>query len=95
MDILSELEDFINEFNKREDENFSIDSIRIEFNKKYKLESLKELGSWKKLNKNNQTILAKLKKKFLTIDITNVYQLENYNIYYYNKKDSSKINNKY
>ncbi len=93
MNILTELENFINEFNESNDEDFSIDSIRVEFNKQYKLNPLKELGNWSKLNKNNQTILAKLKKRLTNNEVTSAYRLENYNIYYYNKRDT--LTNKY
>ncbi len=93
MNILTELENFINEFNKLNDENFRIDSIRIEFDKQYKLTPLKELGNWSKIDKNNQTILAKLKKRLTDNEITSAYRLDKYNIYYYNKRDT--LTNKY
>jgi len=93
MNILTEIENFINEFNKLEDEDFNIDSIRIEFNKQRKLQRLKELGNWCKIDKNNQTILAKLKKRLTDNEITSAYRLEKYNIYYYNKRDTQ--TNKY
>ncbi len=95
MNILAELENFINEFNKNDDEDFSIDSIRIEYQKQHKQSKLNELGSWNKLGKNNQTILAKLKKRLTDNEITNAYRLEKHNIYYYNKKDTSAKNKKY
>ena len=93
MNILTELENFINEFNQLNDEDFCIDSIRIEFSKQYKLERLKEVGKWVKIDKNNQTILAKLKKRLTDNEITSAHRLENYNIYYYNKRDTQ--SNKY
>ena len=93
MNILTELENFINEFNKLNDEDFSIDSIRIEFDKQYKLTPLKELGNWSKIDKNNQTILAKLKKRLTNNEVTSAYRLEKHNIYYYNKRDT--LTNKY
>ncbi len=89
MNILTELENFINEFNQLEDENFSIDSIRIEFDKQHKLKPLKELGNWNKIDKNNQTIL----KRHTVNEVTSAYRLEKYNIYYYNKRDTK--TNKY
>jgi hypothetical protein len=95
MNILSELENFINEFNQLEDEDFSIDSIRIEYQKQHKQIKLDELGSWNKLGQNNQTIFAKLKKRLTDNEITNAYRLENQNIYYFNKKDTSTKNRKY
>lgn len=83
MNILQELENFINEFNQSIDEDFAIDSIRIEFQKQHKKEKLEELGNWKKLTKNSN-ILHKLKKRLVDEEITSVMRLENYNIYYYN-----------
>ncbi len=93
MNTLTEIENFINEFNQLSDEDFSIDSIRVEFDKQYKLKPLKELGNWNKIDKNNQTILAKLKKRLTDNEITSAYRLEKYNIYYYNKRDT--LTNKY
>lgn len=84
MNTLQDLEQFINEFNKNNNESFVIDSIRIDFQKQYKKEKLQELGNWKKLQKNSN-ILHKLKRRLEDNEITSVYQLENYNIYYYNK----------
>lgn len=89
MDILSELEVFINEFNQYNDMNFEIDSIRIEFSKQYKLEKLKEVGQWEKVRKNSN-ILHKLKKRLAVDEVTSAYRLEKLNIYFYNKKDDTK-----
>jgi len=93
MDILTELENFINEFNELNDENFSIDSIRVEYQKQSKKQKLDELGEWRKIDKGNQTILAKLKKRLIDNEVTSAYQLEKHNIYYYNKRDTK--TNKY
>jgi len=92
MNILSELEEFINEFNKNNDVNFAIDSIRIEFQKQHKKTKLEELGNWNKINSNDQKILAKLKKRLTLDEVTSAYQLENYNIYYYNSSTPPKYN---
>ena len=89
MDILQELEDFINEFNSKNDVEFAIDSIRVEFSKQYKLKPLQELGRWKKLSKNSN-ILSKLKRRLTADEITTVWRLEKHNIYYYNKRDETK-----
>lgn len=83
MNVLNELENFINEFNQNNDEDFVIDSIRIEFQKQHKKEKLDKLGKWKKLQKNSN-ILHKLKKRLIDNEITSIMRLENYNIYYYN-----------
>lgn len=89
MNVLQELEDFINEFNQLNDIDFEIDSIRIEFSKQYKLEKLKEVGNWSKVQKNSN-ILQKLKKRLAVEEVTSAYRLEKHNIYYYNKKDDTK-----
>lgn len=91
MDILAEIEQLINEFNLTNNENLDVDSIRIEFSKQYKLEQLQEVGNWKKINKNDKRIMAKLKRRLDTDEITSAYQLEQHNIYYYNSnKDKPK-----
>jgi len=92
MNILQELENFINEFNQNNDENFAIDSIRIEFQKQHKKEKLEQLGNWNKINVNDRKILAKLKKRLTADEITTAYQLERENIYYYNSSTPPKYN---
>lgn len=89
MNILQELEEFIGDFNKSQDADFNIDSIRVEFQKQHKLEELKKLGSWKKIQKNS-SLLAKLKKRLLKDELTSVWRLEKENIYYYNMQDAPK-----
>ncbi len=89
MNILQELEDFINEFNNSNDEDFNIDSIRVEFQKQHKLEELKKLGKWHKIDKNS-SLLPKLKKRLLANEITSVWRLGKENIYYYNMQDAPK-----
>jgi len=83
MNTLQELEDFINEFNSLNDEDFQIDTIRIEFSKQYKLEHLKKVGTWEKIKKNSP-LIPKLKKRLLEDEVTSAYRLEKQNIYYYN-----------
>lgn len=91
MNTLQELENFINEFNLNNNEDFAIDSIRIDFSKQHKKENLEQLGNWKKINKNDKKIMNKLKKRLTLDEVTSAYQLENYNIYYYNRnKDKPK-----
>ncbi len=89
INILKELETFLNEFNEKNNECFNIDSIRVEFQKQHKLQELKKLGNWNKLKKNSN-ILHKLKKRFSNNEITTVWRLENQNIYYYNMQDAPK-----
>lgn len=83
MNILKELEDFIQDFNSQNDEDFNIDSIRVEFQKQHKLKPLKNIGEWKKLKKNSP-LLPKLKKRLLSDEVTSAYRYGNENIYYYN-----------
>lgn len=91
MDILAELQALINEFNSSNDEDLDLDSIRIEFSKQYKQEQLQEIGNWKKINSNDKKIMDKLKRRLTADEVTSAYQLENYNIYYYNSnKDKPK-----
>jgi len=91
VDILAEIQNLINEFNLSSEENFDVDSIRIEFSKQYKLEKLQEVGRWCKINKNDKRIMDKLKRRLDTDEITSAYQLEQHNIYYYNSnKDKPK-----
>ena len=91
MNTLQELENFINEFNINNNEDFAIDSIRIDFSKQHKKENLEHFGSWKKINKNDKKIMNKLKKRLTDDEVTSAYQLENLNIYYYNSnKDKPK-----
>jgi len=83
MNILQELEAFIEEFNALNDEDFSIDTVRVEFSKQYKLEHLKKVGNWEKIKKNSP-LIPKLKKRLLVDEVTSAYRLEKQNIYYYN-----------
>lgn len=89
MNILEELEDFINEFNQDNNEDFSIDSIRVEFSKQHKKEELEELGEWSKIQKNSP-LLPKLNKRLTDNEITSAWRLDNQNIYYYNMQDAPK-----
>lgn len=90
MNILQELEDFINDFNSLNDEDFSIDSIRVEFSKQYKLEQIQSVGSWNKLAKNSP-LIPKLKERLVVDEVTSAYRLGDQNIYYYNSnKDKPK-----
>ena len=91
MNTLQILEDYIKEFNKNNDVNFEIDTIRIDFSKQHKKEHLDKLGRWRRINPKDKTILAKLKRRLTDDEVTSAYQLEKYNIYYYNSnKDKPK-----
>ena len=90
MNILQYLQDYINEFNQENREDFSIDSIRVEFSKQHKLEDLKELGNWSKIQKNSP-LLSKLKSRLTDNEITSVWRLGDHNIYYYNMQDFPKF----
>lgn len=89
MEILTELEEFISEFNQDNSVDFAIDSVRVEFSKQHKKKELDKLGKWNKLKKNSN-ILFKLKKRLLHDEITTAYQLEKHNIYFYNMQDAPK-----
>ena len=89
MNILQELEQFISEFNQDNQEDFNIDSIRVEFQKQHKQDDLKEMGSWSKIKKNSP-LLSKLKKRLTDNEITSVWRFEKENIYYYNMQDAPK-----
>lgn len=84
MDILAEIEDYINTYNISHSSDFMIDTLRVEFSKQHKLDKLKRVGKWHKLKKNSH-ILHKLKKRLAKDEVTSAYQLESYNIYFYNK----------
>lgn len=90
MNILKELEDFIQDFNTLNDVDFNIDSVRVEFSKQYKLEELKKVGEWTKLKKNSP-LIPKLKKRLLFDEVTSAYRYGDENIYFYNSnKDKPK-----
>lgn len=80
MDALQEVEDYINTFNKENNINFAIDSIRVKFKKRSKIDKLKSLGEWDKLNKNDRKIMLRL----TDAQVTSAYKLRGQNIYYYN-----------
>lgn len=90
MNSLQGLENFINEFNQDNDEDFATDSIRVEFSKQHKLERLKELGVWNKINAKDKKIMSKLQQRLTVDEVTTAYQLERENIYYYNSSTPPK-----
>lgn len=79
-----EFETIIDEFNQSKNEDFSIDSIRVEFNKTYKINKLNQLGVWLKLNKKDRQIMKYLISGYRSIKVTSIKRLKNQNIYYYN-----------
>ena len=87
MNIIQELEAFLHEFNSSNNEDFNIDSIRVEFSKQHKLKELEKLGVWCKVEKNS-SLLSKLKKRLQKNEITSAWRLEKENIYYYNMQDA-------
>lgn len=89
MNVLQEVEEFITHFNQLHDEDFAIDSVRVTFSKQHKLEKLKKVGRWHKVQKNSN-ILAKLKRRLSETEITSAWRLENENIYFYNKSEPPK-----
>ncbi|NQY24924.1 MAG: hypothetical protein HRT41_12905 [Campylobacteraceae bacterium] len=91
MNILEEIEELLKDFNHNTNEEFNIDSIRITFNKRYKINKIKNSGNWKKLQKNSN-ILNKLKRRLSDSQITSVYKLEEQNIYFFNSSTPPKYN---
>ena len=81
MNILSELKNYLQEFNF----DFQIDTLRIDFIKTSKKSKLDSIGRWNKIKPNHQLFL-KLQRRYELKEITTVHQLENYNIYYFNSK---------
>lgn len=80
----AELMAYVDDFNKNNDIQLSIDTIRITFQKQHKLQELKNLGNWKKLNKSSEQIKRKLSKRLDADEVASVYQYEKENIYFYN-----------
>ena len=81
MNILSELKNYLQEFNF----DFQIDTLRVDFIKTSKKSKLDTVGRWNKIKPNHQLFL-KLQRRYELKEITTVHQLENYNIYYFNSK---------
>lgn len=86
MKIIEAIEDEIADYNQSHDIAFATDSIRINFSKKYKLESLKQCGKWTKLPKSSN-IRHKLNKKLFPQVVTSAYRLDQHDVYYYNLQD--------
>jgi hypothetical protein len=84
MNILSNLTSYLDEFNKQHGTDLHIDTIRVLFSKQYKKTRLDKLGKWVKMNSQDRTILPRLRKMFKQDEVTSVYRLEDYSIYYYN-----------
>ncbi len=81
MSILSELKSYLQEFNF----DFQIDTLRIDFIKTSKKSKLDKVGRWNKVKPSHQLFL-KLKRRYESEELTTVYQLENYNVYYFNSR---------
>ena len=87
--ILAEIQEFLNDFNKANETDLDIDTIRIEFSKEHKKKDLEALGRWHKISLSSN-ISAKLKKKLVKNEITSALQLDKENIYYFNSSDAPK-----
>lgn len=85
-----EIQNYITEFNKNNEIELSIDTIRITFSKEHKLNKLQVLGKWHKLDKSNENIKRKLNKRLDINEVTTVYQYKNENIYFYNSNKDKK-----
>ena len=81
MNILSELKNYLQEFSF----DFQIDTLRIDFIKTSKKSKLNSIGIWNKVKPSHQLFL-KLKRRYESEELTTVYQLQGYNIYYFNSR---------
>ena len=81
MGLLSELKNYLKGF----DFDFEIDTIRIDFLKSSKKSNLDSIGRWNKVKPTHQLFL-KLKRRYESEELTTVYQLQGYNIYYFNSR---------
>jgi len=86
MSIFNKLEQNIKEFKSNNNINIAVDTIRVNFNKQYKLSELKKLGEWIKIDKTS-SLYSRLKKEE---NATSGYRLKDTNIYYLNIKDKPK-----
>lgn len=85
--ILLSINEYIKSYNLTSVNEWNIDTIRINFSKQYKLERLKQIGSWHKI-KSSSKISIKLKKMILNKkEFKSIYQLNDKNIYYYTVDD--------
>ncbi len=89
VDILDQIQGFIEEFNSSNNCTFSIDTIRIDFDKQHKLDDLKKMGEWERIE-NHSNILHKLKKRLHGEELTSAHRLKGYDVYYYNLQDPPK-----
>ncbi len=83
---LSILYEYLEIFNANNLTNLSIDTIRVNFSKQHKLSKLKKVGFWHKVTPSSK-ISSKLKKRLSDEEVTSAYQLEDYNIYFFNSQD--------
>lgn len=94
MDVLNDVTEYIEDFNKEFNIEFAIDSIRVKFSKQHKIEKLRSIGKWIKIHEKSVQF-KRLQKRITNDEITSAYQLKGQNIYYYNIKDLSTKNKKY
>lgn len=80
------LDDHLFNFNKSNQTLLRVDTIRISFSKQHKLSRLKKVGFWHKVTPSSK-ISSKLKKRLSDEEVTSAYQLEDYNIYFFNSQD--------
>jgi len=89
MHLLQHLQNYLDEFNNLHNITLKIDTIRVDFSKRYTLPKLEKLGEWQQLQ-SNSNILSKLKKREDDEKITTAYRLKGYGVYYYNLQDAPK-----
>ena len=81
---LKEIETYLQEINSCTMQKIHIDTLRYNFDRRYKLEALREVGEWIKVSKNTP-LYKKLKKRVSDAEIKTAYTLKEHNsIYYYN-----------
>jgi hypothetical protein len=89
MKLYQDIFNYLKAFNLYHSTAFKFDTIRVIFNKRYKLDKLKEIGKWSKLT-NKSNLYQKLIKRLTTCELTSVYRLDNENIYYFNYSNPPK-----
>lgn len=82
--MLQKIEQVLYSFYKEHNMNFNIDTLRINFQKTYKINDLKKVGTWKKIDKKNKAMIRKLQKRLTAKEISSLHQLNEEQIYYYN-----------
>jgi hypothetical protein len=89
MNILTKIEQYLDDFALKYNWVFGIDTIRVNFNKGYTISRLKDMGRWQKLRSDDK-ILLNLQKQERDTTITTAYKLKGKKILYYNLQSPPK-----